>query len=265
MRHKQRQAPYFRWHILNWAQRTAATLAVVIAICIVGLIVYSYAIPVRAEGVPGRPHAPAPLAIFVRPSPTPKPSVPTPTPFPTPFIPRVGIVSGHRGNDSGAVCKDGLTEAQVNYDLASRVAAEMRQHGYRVDLFDEFDARLNNYRALLVLSIHADSCDYINSEATGFKVARALDSRVPEQEDRLVKCIADRYAVRTGMHFHQNSVTPDMTNYHGFYEIAPDTPAAIIETGFLYLDRSILTQRADLVAQGIVDGLTCYLSARGAP
>ena len=264
-RHKQRQASYFRWHILNWAERTSATLAVVIAVGVVGLIVYSYAGPARAADTPGRPHAPAPFAFLVRPTSPPKPVTPTPTPFPTPFIPRIGIVSGHRGNDSGAVCKDGLTEAQVNYDVAGRVVNEMRQQGYRVDLFDEFDTRLNNYRALLVLSIHADSCDYINNEATGFKVARALDSRVPAQEDKLVECIADRYAARTGLHFHKNSVTPDMTNYHGFYEIAPDTPAAIVETGFLYLDRSILTQRADLVAQGIVDGLTCFLSVRGTP
>jgi N-acetylmuramoyl-L-alanine amidase len=185
--------------------------------------------------------------------------------LPTPFIPRIGIVAGHHGNDSGAVCKDGLTEAQVNYDIAGRVVNEMRQRGYRVDLLDEYDLRLNGYHALLVLSIHADSCDYINDEATGFKVAHVYDSKVPDQEDKLVQCLADRYATRTGMRFHKNSITPDMTAYHGFYEIAPDTPGAIIETGFLRLDRAILTQRADLVAQGIVDGLVCYLNIRGTP
>jgi len=254
-RQRQRQAPYFRWHILDWAQRTAATIAVVIATGVVALIVYSFAVPARAADAPGRPHVPAPLAFLARPTSVPKPTTPPPTPFPTPYIPRIGIVSGHRGNDSGAICKDGLSEAQVNYDIASRVVFEMRA----------FDPRLDNYRALLLVSIHADSCEYINNEATGFKVARALDSRVPEQEDRLVECIADRYAARTGLRFHQNSVTRDMTNYHGFYEIAPETPATIIETGFLYLDRAVLTQRADLVAQGIADGLVCYLSARGNP
>jgi N-acetylmuramoyl-L-alanine amidase len=249
---------------LEWTQRAAATVAVVIGLAVIGLLVYSF-VPVRAADGSGRPHAPAPLAIFLRPTPTPAPKTPAPTPFPTPFIPRIGIVSGHHGNDSGAVCKDGLTEAMVNYDIANRVAAEMRQRGYRVDLLDEFDPRLNNYRALLLLSIHADSCDYINDEATGFKVAHVLDSKVPDQEEQLVKCIIDRYGARTGLRFHENSITRDMTNYHGFYEVAPDTPAAIIETGFLRLDRAILTQRADLVAQGIVDGLMCYLSARGTP
>jgi len=264
-RQKQRQSLYFRWNVLDRAQRTSATIAAVIALGVIGLLVYSYAAPARAADGSGRPHAPAPLALFFRPTAVPTPQPPMPTPIPTAVIPRVGLVSGHHGNDSGAVCKDGLTEAQVNYDIAGRVAVEMRNRGYRVDVLDEFDPRLTNYRALLLLSIHADSCDYINDEATGFKVAHVLDSKVPDQEDRLVSCLADHYAVRTGMRFHENSITLDMTNYHGFYEIAPDTPGAIIETGFLYLDRAILTQRADLVAQGIVDGLMCYLSARGIP
>jgi N-acetylmuramoyl-L-alanine amidase len=56
------------------------------------------------------------------------------------------------------------------------------------------------------------------------------------------------------------SITKDMTSYHAFDEIDPETPAAIIETGFLNLDRQILTQKPDVVAQGIVDGLLCFLN-----
>lgn len=262
MTHKQRQAPFFRWRVLDWARHVSAALAALAAMSVIALLVYSVAAPANASDAPGRPHAPAPLAIFVWPTPTPKP---IPTPSPTPFVPRIGIVAGHRGNDPGAVCKDGLTEAQVNYDIASRVTTEMRQRGYRVDLLDEFDARLTGYRGLLLLSIHADSCDTINDVATGFKVAHVLDSKVADQENKLVKCLTEHYAARTGMRFHENSITYDMTRYHAFYEISPDTPAAIIETGFLRLDRVILTQRPDLVAQGIVDGLMCYLNARGVP
>jgi len=33
----------------------------------------------------------------------------------------------------------------------------------------------------------------------------------------------------------------------------------IIETGFMNLDRQILTQDEDLIAQGIADGLVCYV------
>ena len=50
-----------------------------------------------------------------------------------------------------------------------------------------------------------------------------------------------------------------MTEYHAFYEIEPQTPGAIIEIGFMAADRRLLTRRQDRVAQGIVDGLICFL------
>ena len=37
-----------------------------------------------------------------------------------------------------------------------------------------------------------------------------------------------------------------------------ETVAAIIETGFLNLDREILTKRTDLIAQGVVEGVLCF-------
>lgn len=251
-----RDHSFFRWNVLRRAQQVSLTLVVVTAILIVVLLIRAVVSPCRDAPLSAQAGR-APLASrlgVARPSPTPL-STPTPTPL------RIGIVSGHRGSDCGAVCADGLTEAEVNFDIASRVASALRARGYEVDVLDEFDPRLTNYRALLLLSIHADSCEYINDEATGFKVARVLDSHVPEAEDRLVACLIEHYAARTGLRLHANSITPDMTSYHGFFEIAPDTPAAIIETGFLYLDRPFLTQRPDLAAQGIVEGIICFLTS----
>ena len=171
---------------------------------------------------------------------------------------RVGIVAGHWGNDSGAVCPDGLTEAEVNLNVAALVQKKLTDEGFVVDLLKEFDSKLNGYRAQALLSIHADSCAYINDQATGYKVAPALAGTQPERSARLTDCLRSRYALRTGMSFH-SSITPDMSSYHAFSEINPDTPAAIIETGFLNLDREILTRQPERVAQGIVDGLLCYL------
>lgn len=173
---------------------------------------------------------------------------------------RIGIVSGHRGNDSGTVCADGLTEAQVNFDIATRVASFLRADGYTVDILDEFDARLKGFRGLLLLSIHADSCTYVNDLATGFKVARALSSRQPEASDQLVACLTKHYQAATQLRFHRRTVTRDMTEYHGFNELDASTPAAIIETGFMYLDRPILTRKPEVVAKGITDGLKCFLN-----
>jgi len=173
--------------------------------------------------------------------------------------PRIGLVAGHKGNDSGAVCPDGLTEAQVNLDIASRVKAGLEASGFQVDLLDEFDQRLEGYQALAVVSIHNDSCDFINNEATGFKVAGAVDSGSPDKSQRLVACLINRYAKQTGLAFHSGSVTLDMTQYHSFYEVHLSTPIAIIETGFLNLDRRILTEEPYKVAQGVIDGILCYL------
>lgn len=172
---------------------------------------------------------------------------------------RIGIVSGHWKNDSGSVCSDGLTEEQVNLTIATLVQQKLIAEGYTVDLLEEFDPRLSLYQGIALISIHSDTCEWIGEEATGFKVAAAINSVYPEKASRLVLCLADRYQAATGLKYLANSVTNDMTYYHAFDEIHTDTTAAIIETGFMNLDRQILTQQPDLVAQGIVDGLLCYI------
>lgn len=171
----------------------------------------------------------------------------------------IGIISGHRGNDSGSVCSDGLTEASINFNTATRVAGLLRSEGYRVDILDEFDARLNGYKADVLLSIHSDSCTYINDQASGYKIARFLYSDIPAVEDKLVACVSSRYKKATGLRFHANTVTHNMTEYHALRKIDPKTPGAIIELGFMYLDRTILTKRQDDMARGIADGLDCFL------
>jgi len=174
-------------------------------------------------------------------------------------MPHVGIVAGHWGNDSGAVCPDGLTERDINLRIATMVKQSLIKEGYEVDLLQEFDEALNQYEALALVSIHADSCDYINDTSTGFKVAPALSLPNKEKSNRLTACLIDRYRRVTGLDFHFNTITDDMTQYHAFEEINSNTPAAIIEVGFMNLDREILTKQPDLVAEGNVQGILCYL------
>ena len=73
-------------------------------------------------------------------------------------------------------------------------------------------------------------------------------------------CVADRYGRVTHLVNHPNSVTLDMTEYHTFFEIDSLTPAAIVEVGFLFLDRNFLTREPDKAARGIVDGLLCFVN-----
>ena len=176
---------------------------------------------------------------------------------------KIGIVVGHRGSDSGAVCSNGLTELEVNSNVATFVQMKLIDLGYEVELLDEFDPRLKDYQAGLLLSIHADSCDYINDSATGFKVAAAFSETKSENSARLVQCIADRYANITGLRYHYQSVTNDMTRYHAFSEIDPNTTAGIIEVGFLNLDQETLTSNPERLADGIVAGIKCYLNNEG--
>ncbi|MBN1964896.1 MAG: N-acetylmuramoyl-L-alanine amidase, partial [Anaerolineae bacterium] len=191
------------------------------------------------------------------------------TPVPTPiWMRRVGIVSGHWGNnplfpgvdDPGAVCDDGLTEAEINRSVAQLVVQALSGRGYDVDLLDEWDPRLQGYEASALLSIHADSCyAFEQAGATGFKVAPPASRATGRADDeRLTGCLIQHYGEITGLPRHP-SITRDMSEYHGFGEIAPLTPAAIIEIGFLYEDREILTTRPDLLAEGIVAGLLCFL------
>jgi N-acetylmuramoyl-L-alanine amidase len=173
---------------------------------------------------------------------------------------RIGIVAGHYGSDPGAVCTNGMTEAELNLEIATMAQKQLVDLGYDVDLLEEFDPRLTGYQGALVVSIHLDSCEYINDQATGFKVAAALSTQDIASSQRLVACMSDRYAKVTGLPYHSGSVTDDMTYYHAFYEIAPSTSAAIIEAGFMNMDYQFLTEKTDVVAEGIVAGILCYIN-----
>jgi N-acetylmuramoyl-L-alanine amidase len=171
---------------------------------------------------------------------------------------RIGIVSGHWNNDAGSVCPNGLKEADVNLTIASLVQQKLTKEGFQVDLLEEFDSRLTQYQAIALVSIHSDTCEYLNDAATGFKIAAALESAYPEKTDRLTACMIDRYTSTTGLTYRIGN-TNDMTYYHAFTEVNTETPAVIIEAGYLNLDQQILTTRPDLIADGIVNGLLCYI------
>ena len=196
------------------------------------------------------------LAVAMQPSPTFLPGAPTPT-LRNPRL--IGIVAGHWKNDSGSVCPDGLKEVDVNLQIATLAQKLLVSEGYEVELLHEFDPKLTDYQAAALVSIHNDSCDFVNNEATGFKVASAMATRHPERTARLTSCLRARYGSASGLPLHSTSVTPDMTSYHAFGEINESTPASIIETGFLNLDRQILTEQPERVAQGVAEGILCFL------
>ena len=187
-----------------------------------------------------------------------------PTPMPTPnWLRRVGIVSGHRGPfyDPGAVCPDGLTENEINFAVAQQVVRLLRQRGFSVDLLDEFDPRLDDYQSAALVSIHANTCQDFGEVVSGYLVAQASARPEGGEDERLAECVAFHYGQATGLERRFN-LTRDMTEYHTFGEIHQLTPAAIVELGFMFNDRELLTGDQEAIASGLVEGVLCFLEGR---
>ena len=142
---------------------------------------------------------------------------------------------------------------------------ELRNQGYSVELLDEFDPRLENYQADALVSIHANTCATFSERVSGYLVAAAAARVTARLDDTLlVDCIAEYYQQETGLERHAG-ITEDMTNYHTFREIHPLTPAAIVELGFMLSDRDLLTNRPEVAARGVANGVLCYLQPGKAP
>lgn len=175
----------------------------------------------------------------------------------------VAILSGHRNNDSGAICEiapyEGLQEVEVTTQVGAHLVSMLSQAGYTVLDLDEFDSRINGLVADAFVSIHADSC--VDWEGTtGYKAARVYNSFIPEIEDYFISCLEHEYGALTGLSTHPGSITHSMTSYHAFRKVNVYTPAIIMEVGFLYYDHDLLTQQPELVAEGIKRGIVCFLN-----
>ena len=173
---------------------------------------------------------------------------------------QVALISGHAGNDSGAICEDAngaalITEAEINANIARLVAERLRRAGADVEILDEYDDRLQGLQADVLISLHADSC----IDASGYKAAVHTFTAIPATNSRLLACIDRAYPATTGLAHHPNTVTHNMTEYHAFRRINPQTPAAIVETGFMGGDRALLTGQPELVAKGVSDAIICFL------
>ena len=195
------------------------------------------------------------LAVGCTPSLMPVSVPPTSIATPSPETPlRIGMLAGHRGAGYGATCPDGVKEVDITTAIAARLQDKLQTAGYQVDVLDEFDARLEGYHAAVFVALHADSCI---RDMSGFKVASR--TMPDESGDTLQGCLQWSYRQATHLEPQPFGVTPAMTNYYAFDRLAPETPAAIIELGFISTDRPILIGQPDQAAQGVYDGLICFL------
>ena len=194
-------------------------------------------------------------------------------PTSVPPVVRVGIQVGHLNvEDAPAEFPSlrfqvggesaGVREVDVNLAIARLVVGLLTSSGLAVDLLPATIPP--GYLADAFVSIHADSID--TPDANGFKIAHGL-YRGP-YEDELVRSLDAEYARATDMPRNSN-ISSDMTDYYAFawyrYEhaLAPHTPAAIIEMGYISNvdDRAMLLDHQDVVARGIASGILRFLAA----
>jgi len=187
---------------------------------------------------------------------------------------RVGIQAGHWEcsdlpaelaslRSSTGASGAGWKEVDINLDIARRVVAKLGQAGIQADLIPATVPVA--YKADAFVALHGDSNG--NSAISGFKVARATASKIPEKDDALVAAIKSEYQAATGLKEHPQSITQNMLRYYAFdnqrlaHAIDPSTPGAIVEMGFLtnLSDRTFLTNQADTAARGITAGILRFL------
>jgi len=191
------------------------------------------------------------------------------------WLQRIGIISGHSGPgpsglpDSGAICSDEsgrafLREADINHAVATRVVDSLKAMGYQVDLLDETDPRLTNYRADALVSIHANTCYDFGETISGYIVAISKARPETGTDAFLRECIAENYG-RTVPLARSFNVTEDMTEYHVWRRIHPLTPGMILEMGYMLADRAVLTEDPARLANAIVTGIMCFMDNRDIP
>lgn len=190
----------------------------------------------------------------------------TATPIATPkWNYRIGIISGHRGFDSGAICIDEFDrilfkEVDINIAVAERVVANLKAENYTVDLLDESDPRIDNYQADALVSIHANTCQDFGELVTGYILAKP-EARPDHGLDAFLReCVALNYGALVPLQRSYN-LTENMTNYHVWRMIHPLTPGVILEMGYMLADQEILTTQPDLLAHAISNGIRCFLEA----
>lgn len=186
---------------------------------------------------------------------------------------RVGIQAGHwrtaeappefpRLRFSFGGSYDGVNEVDVTLDVARIVTDLLRARGIVADLLPAVIPP--SYVADAFVALHADADE--TATAQGFKIAHGT-YRSP-YDAQLADLLIQHYGAASGLRW-ERRVTDDMTDYYAFawfrYEhaLAPHTPAAIVEMGFIShaRDRAVLLGDQERLARGIVEGIVRFLDA----
>ena len=167
----------------------------------------------------------------------------------------------HLQDDDGAFAP-GYKEADVNHAIADLAAADLRRAGVTVDVLPATVPPGLSVDAFV--AIHADGST--NPGSRGWKIATPW---MTSEASRLLEAeVAAAYAQGSGLPEDRYGVSYFMKGYYAFnwrryrHAIAPTTPAAIIETGFLTspADREVIVKDPGRVAHAIASGIILFLS-----
>ena len=186
---------------------------------------------------------------------------------------RIGIQVGHWMTDNvppelrrlevqTGTSWNGITETQVTLDIATRLAALLRSHGYIVDILPTTIPA--GYLADAFVALHMDGDG--TGENSGYKLAHG--SRRGPFEQQLLDDIKAEYGAATGLRYDADRVSRAMLGYFAFswqrYRSAtsPFTPSVIIELGFLSndSDRELAMDHPAVLATGLANGIERFLS-----
>lgn len=171
----------------------------------------------------------------------------------------VGILIGHWQIDSGNVCESGITEADVNEAIANQVSIKLNALGYSVKLFSANDLDLVNFRGSSLIALFSGSCEDTPENKSGFSIGTTLSTSDLNSSNALAVCMGEIYRSSTKLDFTYQIISPTSPYYPLFEMVNPNTPMIYLEMGSLYHDQSVLIDNSENVANGIVDGILCYL------
>jgi N-acetylmuramoyl-L-alanine amidase len=176
---------------------------------------------------------------------------------------RIGIQIGHYKHNEGFTCPDGIREVDINYVIANKISLLLGASQIAVDVLNEYDLNLINYKADALISIHTRSCTDASAAASGFTIGTSISAKETDKTNNLAACLAEQYSQNTGLAFNYQVIPDNQVNSHTFLDINSQTPAVQIETGSLVADRTILLEGSDRAANGITAGILCYLKGLG--
>lgn len=168
-------------------------------------------------------------------------------------------------DSTGAVSGE-YTEQEIVLRIGELVRAELEAAGVVVDFLPATVPI--DYEADAFISIHADGSN--NGAANGFKIAGPRHD-FSGRSEALVADLYDAYGEATGLRRDDSNITRRMSGYYAFnwrrydHALHPQTPAAIVETGFVTsaIDRELLVGEPERAARGIAEGVRVFLEREG--